>query len=167
MYIEKIIDLDLCRIIIRQQTRRLESNEPYLTNDNQRQIPGKQRSILPPFRGCSFTCCIFHGLSNIGIDTLGSSSSAILHLPSINYASRYRNPTTVHSINKQRIWKQCKQTGIEGFSAIDDEFDLSIDSRRSERFEWILETKRDDEWMNFFIAIIGLFAIELLFDIDI
>lgn len=75
--------------------KRLETNGPYLINNDQRQI-------LPLFRGCSFTCCIFHGLSNIGIDALASSSSAILHLPPINYASKPNHRATRLINNESR-----------------------------------------------------------------
>lgn len=112
--------------------KRLETNGPYLINNDQRQI-------LPLFRGCSFTCCIFHGLSNIGIDALASSSSAILHLPPINYASKPNHRATRLINNESR--NSGEERSMESiFRNRDDEQQIRelsrVDSRRSEFSKW-------------------------------
>lgn len=108
--------------------KRLETNGPYLINNDQRQI-------LPLFRECSFTCCIFHGLSNIGIDALASSSSAILHLPPINYASKPNHRATRLINNESR--NSGEERSMESiFRNRDHEQQIRelsrVDSRRSE-----------------------------------
>ena len=112
--------------------KRLETNGPYLINNDQRQI-------LPLFRGCSFTCCIFHGLSNIGIDALASSSSAILHLPPINYASKPNHRATRLINNESR--NSGEERSMESiFRNRDHEQQIRelsrVDSRRSEFSKW-------------------------------
>lgn len=111
--------------------KRLETNGPYLINNDQRQI-------LPLFRGCSFTCCIFHGLSNIGIDALASSSSAILHLPPINYASKPNHRAT------RLINNESRNSGEERSM----EIDLSQSRWRTTNSSYLELTREDQNSRN-------------------